>query len=136
MLRDDSAPLPYGALGYYQLHFVVDCHDNDTSRFFAKCEPITKGWLSSKKVIDVRWTGLDAFPEALQNDSKLTEMLKEILLFESEIRVDPVGNLVRIYGKWHNDYETKFNRTMAEVADRISMHIKSMTGTAVEDIPK
>ncbi|MEO9319343.1 MAG: hypothetical protein ABI361_01590 [Nitrososphaera sp.] len=127
-MSNDPSPLPYGALDSYQLHFIVECNSDDNERLLAKCEPITKGRFGSKQVIDVRWTGSSSFADTLQNDAQLSAMLKEVLLFEGEIRVDPVGSLVRIYGKWHSEYDTHFSHTMAEIADRIAMHVRMVTG--------
>jgi hypothetical protein len=125
-LTVDPDPLPYGALDFYQMHYILKCETTDIDRFLAKCEPITKGLFKSRRVVDVRWTGSSAFADTLQNDRELTEMLKEVLLMEGHIRVDPIGNNIRIYGKWHNEHETHFNPAMAEVAERIAIHVNSL----------
>ena len=61
----------------------------------------------------------------MQHDTKLTEMLKEAMLHEGEIRVDPMDDHVRIYGKWIHEDAFAFNQTMFEIADRIAEHIKA-----------
>jgi hypothetical protein len=125
MPKQDPVPLPYGSLQYYQVHYIVKSESKETGKFLARCEPITKGHFSSKRVVDVRWSGDDSFAEILQADAKLTEMLKEVMLREGEIRIDPLVDHIRIYGKWIHEDTFAFNQTMLEIADRISSHIKS-----------
>jgi hypothetical protein len=47
------------------------------------------------------------------------------MLREGEIRVDPMDDHVRIYGKWIHEDAFAFNKTMFEIADRIAGHIKA-----------
>jgi hypothetical protein len=82
------------------------------------------GHFGNKRVVEVKWTGLDGFANILQGDAKLTEMLKEVMPHEGEIRVDPEDDHIRIYGKWKHEENLAFNETMMEIADRIAMHIK------------
>jgi hypothetical protein len=125
MPKQDPAPLPYGSLQYYQMHYIVRSESKENSSFLARCEPITKGHFSNKRVVDVRWTGIEDFAEVLQQDAKLTEMLKGVMLREGEIKVDPMDDHIRIYGKWIHEDTFTFNQSMLEVADRIAGHIKS-----------
>lgn len=67
---------------------------------------------------------MDGFANILQGDAKLTEMLKEVMLHEGEIRVDPEDDHIRIYGKWKHEENFAFNGTMMEIADRIAVYIK------------
>jgi hypothetical protein len=124
-MRQDAVPLPYGTLGYYQVHYIVETGDAPTEQVLAKCESLTKGHFSEKRVVAVRWTGASAFAERLQNDSRLTELLKEVLLHEGEIRVDPLDGHVRIYGKWNHEENLQANPAMVEAADLIAGHIKA-----------
>jgi hypothetical protein len=124
-MRQDAVPLPYGTLGYYQIHYIVETGDHDTEEFLAKCEPLTKGHLSEKRVVAVRWTGRNGFVDRLQNDSRLTKLLQQVLLHEGEIRVDPLDGHVRIYGRWNHEENMEANQTMVEVADVIAGHIKA-----------
>lgn len=124
-MRQDAVPLPYGTLGYYQIHYIVETGEANTEQLLAKCEPITKGHFSEKRVVAVRWTGCEAFAERLQNDSRLTELLKKVLLHEGEIRVDPLDSHVRIYGKWNHEENLQANPAMVEVADLIAGHVKA-----------
>ncbi len=122
----DALPLPYGTLGYYQIHYIVDTGEADTEHLLAKCKPITKGRFSEKKVVAIRWIGQEEFAQRLQDDLQLTELLKQVLLHEGEIKVDPLDGHVRIYGKWNHEENLLANPVMIEVADRIAAHIKTM----------
>jgi hypothetical protein len=125
MPKQDPTPLPYGPLQYYQVHYIVKVESQQNGNVLARCGPITKGHFGGKRVADVKWTGADKFAEVLQQDAKLTEMLKEVMIREGEIRVDPMDNHVRIYGKWIHEDAFSFNQTMFEIADRIAGHIKA-----------
>lgn len=125
-MKQDSMPLPYGALDYYQVHYIVETGDDtNTQKFLAKCEPITKGHFSEKRVVAVKWTGASAFSYKLQQDEHLTELLKQVLLHEREVRVDPLDGHVRIYGRWNHEENLKANSAMIEIADIIAGHIKA-----------
>jgi hypothetical protein len=52
-------------------------------------------------------------------------MLKEVMIHEGEIRIDPLDGHIRIYGKWIHEDSYGFNQTMLEIADRIAGHIKA-----------
>src|SRR5919198_3932919 len=125
MPKQDPTPLPYGPLQYYQAHYIVKLEGDANGDVLARCKPVTRGHFSSKRVVDVKWTGDDKFAQILQHDTKLTEMLKEVMLHEGEIRVDPMDDHVRIYGKWIHEDAFAFNQTMFEIADRIAGHIKT-----------
>lgn len=86
---------------------------------------MTRGRFGGKRVVAVRWTGSDRFAEAQQADAKLTEMLKEVMLREGEIRVDPLDDHIRIYGEWVHEDAFEFNQTMLEIANMIARHIKA-----------
>lgn len=124
-MKPDSMPLPYGALDYYQVHYIVETGDTNTQKFLAKCEPITKGHFSEKRVVAVKWTGASAFADKLQQDGHLTELLKQVLLHEREVRVDPLDGHVRIYGRWNHEENLKVNHAMVEIADIIAGHVKA-----------
>ena len=125
MPKQDPVPLPYGSLQYYQVHYIVKSDSKENDRLLSRCEPITKGHFSNKRVVGLRWSGANSFAEILQADVKLTEMLKEVMLREGEIRVDPMEDHIRIYGKWIHEDTFAFSQAMLEIADRIASHIKS-----------
>ena len=118
----------YGALQYYQTQYVVECKTIlDSATFLAKCTPITKGHFKNKRVVEVKWTG-GRIAELLSSDKDLNERLKLILLAEGEIRIDPVDDLVRIYGKWKHEDDLEFNPKMFDAVDRIALHIQRLKG--------
>jgi hypothetical protein len=127
MSRQDAIPLPYGTLDSYQVHYIVETDDADTEQFLAVCEPVTRGHFGSKRVVAVKWTGITSFADRLQADAKLTELLKEVLLHEGQVHVDPLDDHVRIYGRWNRD-NLDASRAMVEVADIIAGHIKEAIG--------
>jgi hypothetical protein len=110
------------------VHFIVETNGSvDTEQFLARCERITKGHFGDKRVVAVKWTGASAFADTLQNDARLTELLKRVLLREGEIRVDPLDNHVRIYGRWSYEEGLQPDEAMVEAADVIAGHIKAHT---------
>ena len=76
----DPVPLPYGPLQYYQIHYIVDISSSDNDKFLARCRPITKGRFQCKHIIYVRWTGDDKFTKSLQSYTRLTNMLKVVMI--------------------------------------------------------
>jgi hypothetical protein len=123
----ETSQVPYGALDYYQVHYIVDAknHAYDPSMFLARCHPITKGHLSKKRIVGMKWEG-DRLADILGADLELEEIIKQILYQEGEIRVDPLEDHIRIYGKWRNEDQLKFSPKMFDAADRIAGHIKKL----------
>ena len=117
--------MPYGPLQYYPIHYIVYVQGRDNDKFLARCKPITKGHFSTKRIVDVKWTGDDKFSEVLQADTSLTGMLKEVIYKGGEITVDPQENQIRIYGGWVHEENLAFDQAMLEIADRIALHIKN-----------
>jgi len=132
MGQSDPAPLPYGGLQYYQVHYIVAIESEDNHNLLARCSPITQGHFKNKRVAGVKWVGSGMFADRLQDDSKLGEMLKEVLLREGEIRVDPQDDHIRIHGKWLHEDKLAFSETMFEIADRIAMHVRHDSDTGVQ----
>jgi hypothetical protein len=126
MEQQDTSQVPYGALDYYQVHYIVEAKNRflDSAVFLAKCSPITKGHFRKKRIVDVKWTG-EKLARILENDLELNEMLKNILTEEGEIKIDPLDDHIRIYGKWKNEDQLKFNKKTFEAVDRIAGHIKN-----------
>jgi hypothetical protein len=125
MAKLDPVPLPYGGLQYYQVHYILDMQNNDNHDLLARCEPIMQGRFKNKKVVGVKWIGMGGFSDTLQADAKLTDMLKEVLIREGEVRIDPQEDHIRIHGKWVHEDKLAFSETMFEIADRIAMHIRT-----------
>jgi hypothetical protein len=123
----ETSQVPYGALDYYQVHYIVDTknHAYDPSMFLARCHPITKGHLSKKRIVGTKWEG-NRLADILGADLELEEIGKQILYEEGEIRVDPLEDHIRIYGKWRNEDRLKFSPKMFDAADRIAGHIKKL----------
>ena len=127
MQKPDANMIPFGALEYYQFHYIVKCKTNlDPAMFLAKCTPITTGHFRNKRVIDVNWSG-GRLAEVLEADRDLTEKLKLVLLEEGEIKIDPTGDHIRIYSKWKQDQDLKFDAQIFEVINTIAYHIKQFS---------
>src|SRR5215210_1375694 len=121
----DPIPLPYGPLQYYQVHYIVYVQGKDNDKFLARCKPITKGHFSSKRVVDIKWTGDDKFAEVLQADTNLTGMLKEVIYKGGEITVDPQENQIRISGEWVDEENLAFDQAMLEICRQDSITHKN-----------
>jgi len=88
-----------GLLQYYQTHYIVKL-ERENDNVLANCEPLTKSSFSKQaRSRRHKWTGADKFGEVLQQDAKLTEVLKKVMLREGEISVNPLYDYVTIYGK-------------------------------------
>ena len=133
MVKVDPAPLPYGGLQYFQLHYIVQFENSESHNMVAKCEPITSGRFGNKRVTGVKWTGVGRFVERLEADSKLTEMLRKVLPEQGEIRIDPQDDHIRIYGKWIHEDRLAFSEEMLAVAESIASHIRHNGPVANED---
>jgi hypothetical protein len=128
MPRHDPNQMPYGALQYYQIHYIIEDVDlTNPEALLAKCEPVSKGHLGNKKVVDVKWWG-GRLAEILQTDTELKEMLKGVLQQEGEIRIDPIDDHIRIYSKWKHEDDLKFDPRVFEVVDKIAYHIQKLNG--------
>ena len=123
----EASQVPYGALDYYQVHYIVEAkkHPYDATMFLAKCHPVTKGHFANKKIVDVKWQG-EHLANILERDLELKEILKQVLFEEGEIKIDPLDDHIRIYGKWRNEDRLRFNLKTFEAVDRIAGHIKKL----------
>jgi hypothetical protein len=127
----ETSQFPYGALDYYQIHYIVEAknYEYDPAMFLARCYPITKGHFSNKRIVDIKWEG-EQLANILKADTELEEIIKQILHEEGEIKIDPLEDHIRIYGKWRNEDQLKFNPKMFEAANRIAGHIKRLLNAA------
>jgi hypothetical protein len=127
MSSHDPNPLPYGALPYYQVHFIVDSVKVvDPAIFMAKCEPLTRGHLRNEAVIDLQWSG-GRLADLLKSDKTLSEMLMPLMLDEGEISIDPQDNRVRIYTSWKREDNLKFSLSFFKAIERIATTIRQLS---------
>jgi hypothetical protein len=73
----------------------------------------------------VKWEG-GRLANILEADFELKEILRQILYEEGELKIDPLEDHIRIYGKWRNEDQLKFNPKTFEAIDRIAGQIKKL----------
>lgn len=89
MAKQDPNPLPYGALPYFQIHYLIEpVKISNPSSYMAKCRAKTQGHFGNKRFIDIQWIG-GRLAQTLASDKELTEMLKPFMIEEGEISIDP-----------------------------------------------
>ncbi|MBC8156665.1 hypothetical protein H7X64_00690 [Armatimonadetes bacterium] len=126
MAKPDPNPLPYGALPYFQIHYLVEPVNVSTpSSYMAKCRAKTKGHLEEKRITEIEWVG-GRLAERLAADKELTEMLKPLMLKEGEISIDPQKDRVRVYTKWKREDKLQFDPEFFQVVERIARTIKKL----------
>ena len=126
MSEQDPNPLPYGALPYFQIHYLIEPVNITTpSSYMAKCRAKTKGHLGEKKVTEIKWVG-GRLADRLASDKELTEMLKPLMLKEGEISIDPQKDRVRVYTKWKREDKLQFDPEFFQVVERIANTIKKL----------
>ena len=62
-----------------------------------------QGSFCQQKITDVKWEGGGRLANILEADVELKEILRQILYEEGELKIDPLEDHIRIYGKWRND---------------------------------
>jgi hypothetical protein len=123
--RDKDNTLPsYGALDYFQMHFIVMGSVSNPSDLIAKCKPSTRGHFFKKHVISVNWEG-GKIAEILSKDQQLDSYLRNVLLEEGELYIDPLEDHVRVYGKWKHQQELRLYEELVQTMDRICYHVKA-----------
>jgi hypothetical protein len=123
--RDKDNTIPsYGALDYFQMHFIVIGGASNPSELVAKCKASTRGYFSKKHVVSVNWEG-GKIAEILGKDQQLESYLRNVLLEEGEIYIDPLEDHVRVYGKWKHQQELRVYEELVQTMDRICYHIKA-----------
>jgi len=126
MSEQDPNPLPYGALPYFQIHYLIEPVNISTpSSYMAKCKAKTKGYLEGKRVTEIQWVG-GRLADRLASDKELTEMLKPLMLKEGEISIDPQKDRVRVYTKWKREDKLQFDPQFFQVVERIANTIKKL----------
>jgi hypothetical protein len=123
--RDNENDLPsYGALDYFQMHFIVMGSVSNPSDLIAKCKANTSGHLSKKHVVRINWVG-GKIAEIVSNDQQLDTFLRNVMLEEGEIYIDPLEDHVRVYGKWKHQQELRLYEELVQTMDRICYHVKA-----------
>jgi hypothetical protein len=126
LAKQDPNPLPYGALPYFQIHYLIEpVKISNPSSYMAKCRTKTEGHFRNKRVIDIEWIG-GRLAETLASDKELTEMLKPFMVEEGEISIDPQYDRVRVYTKWKREDKLQFNLQFFQVIERIAITIKKL----------
>jgi hypothetical protein len=126
MAKPDPNPLPYGALPYFQIHYLVEpVNISNPSSYMAKCRAKTKGHFEEKRITEIEWVG-GRLAERLGSDKELTEMLKPLMLKEGEISIDPQKDRVRVYTKWKREDKLEFDPEFFQVVERIARTIKKL----------
>ena len=126
MAKPDPNPLPYGALPYFQIHYLVEpVNISNPSSYMAKCRAKTKGHFEEKRITEIEWVG-GRLAERLGSDKELTEMLKPMMLKEGEISIDPQKDRVRVYTKWKREDKLQFDPEFFQVVERIARTIKKL----------
>ncbi len=122
----DPNPLPWGAQDRFQAHFIVNKDSSiNTLDYTARTVLSTNGHFGSKKIKNVTWNG-GQLAKALNDDSALNKMIQKQSVKDATIFVDPTEDVVRIYGKWKNDFEFGITKELFEIYDKIAGHIKSL----------
>ena len=122
--KDNDLP-PYGALDYFQMHFIVMGSVSNPSELIAKCKASTVGHFSKKRVVKINWEG-GKIAEIVSRDRQLDSYLRNVLLKEGEIYIDPLEDHVRVYGKWKHQQELGLYEELVQTMDRICYHIKAI----------
>lgn len=123
--RDNENDLPsYGALDYFQMHFIVMGSVSNPSDLIAKCKASTSGHFSKKHVVRINWEG-GKIAEIVSNDQQLDSFLRNVMLEEGEIYIDPLEDHVRVYGKWKHQQELRLYEELVQTMDRICYHVKA-----------
>jgi hypothetical protein len=122
----ESDPLPWGAQDRFQAHFIVRKDSgNHTLDYTARTILSTEGHFGSKKIKNVTWNG-GKLAKTLNDDSALKELIQKQSVKDATIFVDPTEDVVRIYGKWKNNFEFGITKELFEIYDKIAGHVKSL----------
>ncbi|MFQ5970044.1 MAG: hypothetical protein ACE5J2_06085 [Nitrososphaerales archaeon] len=114
----------YGALPYYQIHFVISGNGRAfENQLIARTIKRSKG-IIKKQVIDAWWEG-GIIADKLNQDTNLRALLIEILLQEGDIYIDPTENGIRIYSDWKPEYKIKISKKALEAYNIIAGHVKN-----------
>ena len=122
----DPNPLPWGAQDRFQAHFVIRKDSgNNVLDYTTRTVLSTEGHFGSKKIKSVTWNG-GKLAKILNDDSLLNEMIQKQSVKDATIFVDPTDNVIRIYGKWKNNYDFGITKELFEIYNKIAGHVKSL----------
>jgi hypothetical protein len=126
MPAQDPNPLPYGALPYYQVHYIIrSLNIEDPALFMARCVPVLGGSVRNKDVVGLRWIG-GRLAELLRSDKDLSEILQPLIREQGEISIDPQKDRVRIYAKWKREDKLRFELNFFKAVERIAATIEEL----------
>ena len=108
--------IPWGALPYYQIHFIV----LGNSELFTRKR--TEG-IIHKKIVNVWWEG-GVIADQLNRDTDLKLLLKEVLIKENDIFIEPIDNCTRIHSGWKAEHKMEMDKNTLQVFDIVAGHIK------------
>ena len=127
MPAQDPNPLPYGALPYYQVHYIIrSLNIEDPALFMARCVPVLGASLRNRDVVGLRWIG-GRLAERLRSDKALSEMLQPLIREEGEISIDPQKDRIRIYAKWKREDKLRFEPNFFKAVERIATIIRELS---------
>jgi hypothetical protein len=126
MPSQDPNPLPYGALPYYQVHYIVRSLEiEDPGLFMARCVPELGHSLRNKEVAGLRWVG-GRLADILRSDKDLSDMLQPLMREQGEISIDPQKDRVRIYAKWKREDKLKFDLKFYKAVERMALTVREL----------
>jgi hypothetical protein len=126
MPAQDPNPLPYGALPYYQVHYIIrSLNIEHPALFMARCVPVLGASLRNRDVVGLRWIG-GRLAERLRSDKALSEMLQPLIREEGEISIDPQKDRIRIYAKWKREDKLRFELNFFKAVERIATIIREL----------
>lgn len=125
-MPQDPNPMYWGAMDRYQAHYIVRVVSNEPDMYLARTKLDTHGRFAAKTVTGVSWEGPGHLADVLSKDVELCEMISRQGVRDASIFVEPMGDVVRIHGKWQNHEEFGVTKEQFEIYDRIAGHIKSL----------
>lgn len=115
--------IPWGALPYYQIHFIVLGNSElFTEQLMARTRKRTEG-IIHKKIVNVWWEG-GVIADQLNRDTDLKLLLKEVLIKENDIFIEPIDNCTRIHSGWKAEHKMEMDKNTLQVFDIVAGHIK------------
>lgn len=128
-MSQDLEPVPWGAQDRFQVHYIVKISSQvGLDGLLAKTELKTGGHFGTKKVVAVKWVGVE-LAKILNSDENLRDMILKLSYKDAHIWVEPTKTGIRIHGKWKASYELQISKELFEVYNRIASHVKRKLGS-------